>query len=31
MIGCSYDVVDLSIFVIYDVQYVGTAYGSKIN
>ncbi len=30
MIECSYDVIDLSIFVIYDMQYV-VAYGSKIN
>jgi hypothetical protein len=31
MIECSYDVIDLYIFVIYDVQYVVAAYGSKIN
>ncbi len=31
MIECSFDVIDLSIFVIYDVQYVLTTYGSKIN
>jgi hypothetical protein len=31
MIKCSYDVIDLSTFVIYDVQYVATTYGSKIN
>ncbi len=31
MIECSYDVIDLSIFIIYDVQYVAIAYGSKIN
>ncbi len=31
MIEYSYDVIELSIFVIYDVQYVPIAYGSKIN
>jgi hypothetical protein len=31
MIECSFDVIDLCIFVIYDVQYVAFAYGSKIN
>jgi hypothetical protein len=31
MIEYSFDVIDLSIFVIYDVQYVTIAYGSKIN
>ncbi len=31
MIECSSNVIDLSIFVIYDVQYVVVAYGSKIN
>ncbi len=31
MIECSYDVIDLFIFVIYDVQYVVATYGSKIN
>jgi hypothetical protein len=29
IIECSYDVLDLSIFVIYDVQYVTIAYGFK--
>jgi hypothetical protein len=31
IIKCDYDVIDLSIFVIYDVQYVIATYGSKIN
>ncbi len=31
MIKCSYDVIDLSIVVIYDVQYVAATYGSKVN
>jgi hypothetical protein len=31
MIECNYNVIDLSIFVIYDVQYVVVAYRSKIN
>jgi hypothetical protein len=31
MIKCNSDVIDLFIFVIYDVQYVATTYGSKIN
>jgi hypothetical protein len=31
MIECSFDVIDLSIFVIYDVQYVAFTYGFKIN
>jgi hypothetical protein len=31
MIKCSYDVIDLNIFVIYDVQYVIVTYESKIN
>jgi hypothetical protein len=31
VIKCNFDVIDLSSFVIYDVQYVATAYGSKIN
>ncbi len=31
MIECRYNVIDLSIFVIYDVQYVVTTYGSKTN
>jgi len=31
MIECSSNVIDLSIFVIYDVQYVAFSYGSKIN
>jgi hypothetical protein len=31
MIECSSNVVDLSIFVIYDVQYVTTAYGYNIT
>jgi hypothetical protein len=31
MIECSFDVIDLFIFVIYDVQYVASTYGSKIN
>ncbi len=31
MIECSYDDIDLSNFVIYDMQYVVAAYGSKIN
>ncbi len=31
MTKCSFDVIDLSIFVIYDVQYVIATYGSKIN
>ncbi len=31
MIKCRSNVIDLPIFVIYDVQYVITAYGSKIN
>ncbi len=31
MIKCSFDVIDLSIFVIYDMQYVTVAYGFKIN
>jgi hypothetical protein len=31
MIKCNFDVIDWNIFVIYDVQYVITAYGSKIN
>jgi hypothetical protein len=29
MIKCSFDVIDLSIFVIFDVQYDVVAYGSK--
>jgi len=28
---CSFDVIDLFIFVIYDVQYVVVTYGFKIN
>jgi hypothetical protein len=31
MIECNYDVIDLFIFIIYDVQYVAATYGSKIN
>ncbi len=31
IIECSFDVIDLFIFVIYDVQYVAITYGSKIN
>ncbi len=31
MIECSSNVIDLFNFVIYDVQYVATTYGSKIN
>ncbi len=31
MIECSFDVIYLFIFVIYDVQYVVVAYGSKTN
>jgi len=31
MIKCNYDVIDLSIFIVYDVQYVASVYGSKIN
>ncbi len=31
IIECSFDVIDLFIFVIYDVQYVVATYGSKIN
>jgi hypothetical protein len=31
MIKCNYDVINLSIFVIYDMQYVATPYGSKTN
>ncbi len=31
MTMCSFDVIDLSIFVIYDMQYIVTTYGSKIN
>jgi hypothetical protein len=31
MIKYSYDVIDLFTFVMYDVQYVATAHGSKIN
>ncbi len=31
MIECNYDVIDLSNFVIYDVQYVAISYGFKIN
>ncbi len=31
MIECSFDVIDLSVFVIYDVQYVVAKYGSKIT
>jgi hypothetical protein len=31
MIKCNFDVIDVLIFVIYDVQYVTTTYGSKIN
>ncbi len=31
MIKCSFDAIDLSIFVIYDMQYVAVAYGPKIN
>ncbi len=31
IIECSCNVIDLSIFVIYDVQYVATRYGSKKN
>jgi len=31
MIECSFDVIDLSIFIIYDVQYVAVTYGFKIN
>jgi len=31
MIKCSYDVIDLFIVVIHNVQYVVTTYGSKIN
>jgi hypothetical protein len=31
MIECNFEVINLSIFVIYDVQYVVVAYGSKIN
>jgi hypothetical protein len=31
MIECNYDVIDLFIFVIYDVQYFSIAYGSKTN
>jgi hypothetical protein len=31
MIKCSYDVINSSNFVIYDVQYVRVTYGSKIN
>jgi hypothetical protein len=31
MIECNYDVINLSIFVIYDVQYFVTTYGSQIN
>jgi hypothetical protein len=29
MIECIFDVIDLSIFVMYNVQYVATTYGSK--
>jgi len=31
IIECSFNVIDLSIFIIYDVQYVASAYGSKTN
>ncbi len=31
MIECSYDVIDLFIIVIFDVQYVVVAYVSKIH
>jgi len=31
MIECNFDVIDLSVFVIYDVQYVVAKYGSKIT
>jgi hypothetical protein len=31
MIKCSFDVIDLFIFVIYDMQYVAVAYGFKMN
>ncbi len=30
-IDCNYNLIDLSIFVIHDVQYVVIAYGSKIK
>ncbi len=31
MIECSFDVIDLSKFIIYDVQYVAATYGFKVN
>ncbi len=31
IIECNYDVIDLLILVMYDVQYDVVAYGSKIN
>jgi hypothetical protein len=31
MMKCSYDFIDLSIVVIYDVQYVGATNGYKVN
>jgi len=31
ILDCNYDVVDLSILIMYDVQYDATTYGSKIN
>jgi hypothetical protein len=31
IIECNYEVIDLSILVVYDVQYDTIAYGCKIN